>query len=179
MRHYPVLFFIALLWYNHAVKNRHNDTVITLREITGQNLAGVLALQVHPAQMHHIESTRECLDEASTEARWHPAAIHAGDTLIGFAMYGAFPNWIGEGKETQVWLDRLLIDARYQGHGYGEKALALLLETIAAAYNTDIIYLSVYGDNERAISLYAKYGFDFTGEYDTKGERVMRRCSPK
>lgn len=38
--------------------------------------------------------------------------------------------------------------------------------------NTDI-YLSVYEENKTAVSLYKLFGFEFNGELDTKGEKVM------
>lgn len=39
--------------------------------------------------------------------------------------------------------------------------------------NTDI-YLSVYEENQQAIALYQFFGFVFTGELDSKGEKIMR-----
>lgn len=143
--------------------------------ITGANRPAACALDVAPDQRRHIETVSECLAEADAEPRWKPVALYAGDTMVGFAMYGCFPNWIGEGNEDQVWLDRLLIDRRFQGHGYGEAALVQLLDHLAEAYGIGPVYLSVYGDNSRAIALYAKHGFAFTGALDTKGEKVMRR----
>ena len=148
-----------------------------IEPITAQNRAAVLALDVAPAQRRHIETTQECLEEANTSSSWHPVALYVGEDLVGFAMYGQFPGWTGADKTEQVWLDRLLIDARYQHKGYGNEALVLLLARLEAEYCTDRIYLSVYGDNDRAIALYAKHGFVFTGEYDTKGEKVMCRCT--
>lgn len=152
---------------------------ITLRPVTDQNRADVLALSVTPAQRRHIESCAECLREADSDARWRPVALYADGALVGFAMYGAFPGWTGCDRARQVWLDRLLIDARHQGRGHGEAALALLLDTLAREYATDTIYLSVYEDNDRAIAMYERHGFQFNGELDTKGERVMvRRVAP-
>lgn len=152
----------------------HNDVFLSIQPVTDSNRDAVLHLQVTPDQQRHIETTAECLAEAAGEARWHPVALKADGTLVGFAMYGAFPAWITPEAGEQVWLDRLLIDARHQGHGYGERALALLLAHLQAQYGTDTIYLSVYADNDIAIRLYQKYGFAFTGGVDTKGEKVMR-----
>lgn len=143
--------------------------------IDNRSLNAVLALDVAPDQKRHIETTKECLDEAAQDSRWCPVALYVDSAVVGFAMYGCFPNWIGEGKESQVWLDRLLIDERFQGKGYGEEALVLLLTRLEKEYDTNRIYLSVYEDNDRAILLYKKHGFHFTGERDTKGEKAMMR----
>lgn len=148
---------------------------MTIKPITPDNLQAVLALSVAPDQMRHIETTQECLDEAAQDARWRPIALVEDENIVGFAMYGSFPAWIGHSGDQQVWLDRLLIDARFQGRGLGEGALRMLLARLAEEYDTNVIYLSVYGDNAKAIALYEKYGFVFTGELDTKGEKVMRR----
>lgn len=143
-----------------------------------ENLDDVLALDVHPDQRRHIETTRECLAEAAAEPRWRPVALVAGGVVIGFAMYGRFADWVDDTGMMQVWLDRLLIDGRHQGKGYGEEALVRLLDRLEAEYAADAVYLSVYADNRQAIALYEKHGFRFTGGVDTKGEKVMRRCSP-
>ena len=42
-------------------------------------------------------------------------------------------------------------------------------------YPNNDIYLSVYEDNQHAIDLYRLYGFNFNGELDTKGEKIMVR----
>lgn len=148
---------------------------ITIRAINDANLPAVLALSVAPGQRRHIETTAECLAEADADARWCPVALCHGDTLVGFAMYGAFPGWTGTDRSRQVWLDRLLIDQWYQGRGYGEAALIALLGRLEKVYATDDIYLSVYGDNAPAIALYERHGFAFNGELDSKGEKVMVR----
>ncbi|MDL2317493.1 GNAT family N-acetyltransferase [Eubacteriales bacterium OttesenSCG-928-A19] len=148
---------------------------IEVRAVSPDILAEVLALEVLPEQRRHIETVQECLDEAKDDARWRPVALFAGSALVGFAMYGQFPSWLDASRDTQVWLDRLLIDRRYQGKGYGEQSLRTLLSRLRTEYGDGHVYLSVYGDNDRAIALYKRYGFAFTGALDTKGERVMRR----
>lgn len=152
---------------------------LTIVPVTPANREDVLALAVLPHQRRHIESPAECLREAETESRWRTVALCMDGTAVGFAMYGQFPGWTGGTGAQQVWLDRLLIDGRAQGKGYGEAALLALLDRLAVEYGTDTVYLSVYEDNERAIALYKKHGFCFTGDLDTKGEKVMRRCVPR
>lgn len=132
------------------------------------NRASLEALRTFPDQTGFIESVRDCLAEADDDMRWRPVGIYDGQTLVGFAMYGCF-----EGPEGRVWLDRLLIDKAYQGGGYGKAAVAALLERLRREYGPQNIYLSVYGEDRRAIRLYEKAGFSFNGELDAKGERVM------
>lgn len=132
----------------------------------------VLALGAAEGQEGYIEPVSECLEEACGDHRWKPVAICDRDTVVGFAMYGYFlPEYPPQGR---LWFDRLLIDARYQGKGYGKAAMADLLQRLCREYpDREKIYLSVIRENETAISLYEQFGFSFNGERDTKGEYVM------
>lgn len=85
-------------------------------------------------------------------------------------MYGFFKN---EGKKGRVWLDRFLIDKKYQNKGYAKVILPFLIDYILCEYNFNKIYLSVYEENLLAINLYKRLGFKFNGEKDINGELVM------
>lgn len=143
---------------------------LTLRKVDNSNLDDILNLRVNKGQKNFIETTEECLNEARELELWRPVGIYSGEELIGFSMYGLFKE---EGKNGRVWLDRLLIDKKYQGLGYGRKSLELLLEILKEEYNHDEVFLSIYDDNLVGIELYEKIGFKFNGEIDTKGEKVM------
>ncbi|MBQ9764797.1 MAG: GNAT family N-acetyltransferase [Lachnospiraceae bacterium] len=88
--------------------------------------------------------------------------IKDGDTYraVGFASYG--PDEDNEGKRVYM-LRRFMIDVRFQGQGYGKKALALVMEEMRKQYNCEEIYLSVVPSNEKAIHIYEKAGFVSTG----------------
>ena len=149
----------------------HSRTTGTLRftPVTGDNRTLVEGLSVSPDQSGFIEPVRECLREADGLALWRPAAIYRGDALVGFAMYGFFPD----PSPGELWLDRLLIDWRHQGKGYGGQAVRALLEQLRREYGQDKVFLSVYETNTAAIRLYRKIGFRFNGGHDTKGEAIM------
>ena len=150
-----------------------------LEPVTPADRQAVLALHTAPGQEGFVETVAQCLEEADHTRCWRPVAIYDGSTLIGFAMYGFFWQYFPCGR---LWLDRLLIDARYQGQGYGKAALTLLLDRLAHEYpRRRKMYLSVVKANLPAICLYQKFGFHFTGELDTHGEKVMvrRRPAPK
>ena len=85
-------------------------------------------------------------------------------------MYGFFPY---EDTHGRVWLDRFLIDNRYQGKGYGEAALKLLITRLFCEYQCNTIYLSLYQQNKHAYHLYTSFGFQENGEKDVNGETVM------
>lgn len=112
----------------------------------------------------------ECLQEADKLELWRPVGIYDNSTLVGFAMYGYFPM----PAPGQLWLDRLLIDKKYQGKGYGKQAVVSLLDRLHTEYQSNTVYLSVYANNPHAIRLYQQIGFLFNGEYDTKGEQIIK-----
>lgn len=142
---------------------------LQFRPVNAENRAEAEKLEVFSEQAGFIESVSECLQEADRSERWRPVGIYLGETLVGFAMYGYFPR----PAPGQLWLDRLLIDKRYQGRGYGRQAVLALLDRLHTEYASDRVYLSVYENNALAIRLYRQIGFRFNGEKDTKGESVM------
>jgi diamine N-acetyltransferase len=143
---------------------------IEIREITAENLKEILALRVRDSQKSYIESIEQCLEDATECTSYQPVGLHRNGELVGFAMYGVFPC---ENKKSQVWLDRYLIDERFQGQGLGSRMLEALIAYLVQLYHCDEIYLSLFKNNQRALHLYRKFGFNFNGEKDINGESVM------
>lgn len=143
---------------------------LIIKAIGRDNRENALKLKVAEGQEGFIEDVAECLSEADRGESWRPVGIYDGDTLVGFAMYGFFKEYKPAGR---VWMDRLLIDAGYQGKGYGTEAMKLLISRLSKEYGCSEIYLSVVEGNETAARLYERFGFKYTGEKDTHGEDVM------
>lgn len=137
------------------------------KKVTNSNLQDILDLHLPVEQRHFIETPLECLKEAEELRDWQPRGIYFKDRLIGFTMYGEILS------EQRVWMDRFLIDQKYQGQGHGKKALYELLQYLFETYSCNEIYLSLYPDNHRAFALYCNLGFKLNGELDTKGEQIM------
>ena len=138
--------------------------------VTAKNKKEVLSLKVNKEQINFIETVEDCIKEAEEIPYWRTIAIYDNETIIGFAMYGFFPHELPSGR---LWLDRILIDKKYQKKGYGKKAVSLLIKRLKEEYPPQKIYLSVVEQNKVAIKLYYSFGFQFTGELDTKGEKIM------
>lgn len=143
---------------------------LQFKPVTDENRKEILALELREDQGGFIETIEECLYEADHRSCWRPVGIYDGDILIGFAMYGLFWEYLPFGR---LWLDRFLIDRRYQNMGYGKAALMDLLKRLWKKYHRKHIYLSVTDDNLRASALYQQFGFEYTGERDIHNERVM------
>lgn len=143
---------------------------IEIIDVTEKNRQEILALRIGEAQKSFVESNEQSLKDAEEYKAFRPVGLYRDGELVGFAMYGYFQN---EGEKGRVWLDRYLIDQRFQCQGLGKIMLKVLLMHIEKTYNCNEIYLSVYKDNQVAVRLYETFGFHFTGEIESKGEKVM------
>ncbi|GAA0229135.1 GNAT family N-acetyltransferase [Metaclostridioides mangenotii] len=130
------------------------------------NWIDLINLSVKNNQSNFIESNLYSIAESKFEEAWKTVGIYNDDILIGFSMYGKL-------EDNRVWLDRFMIDHKFQGRGYGKLSLKFLIDSLYREYECEEIYLSIYEDNINAIELYKTYGFEFNGELDTKGEKVM------
>ena len=143
---------------------------VIINEVTNGNINDILKLRINEEQHSFIEMPQQCLDEAKACGNFKPVGLYWENNLVGFAMYGFFPE---EGVNGRVWLDRFLIDANYQGHGFGSIMLNALIQRLEREYSCDEIYLSIIADNEAALHLYKKFAFEFTGEVDRNNEKLM------
>ncbi|QSX05688.1 GNAT family N-acetyltransferase [Sedimentibacter sp. zth1] len=141
---------------------KNNELNINIVDVTDNNLTEILKLKVGKSQADFIETVSQCMDEVyihSYDINWHPVGIYNNKILIGFAMYGI-------NIENHVWLDRFMIDEKFQGHGYGKIALGLLINAIQNEFGNNLICLSVNKKNNVAINLYQNFGFKFIDELD-------------
>ncbi len=79
--------------------------------------------------------------------------IRIGSDAAGFAMAAL------DSDDGNQWIYRFMIDQRFQGQGYGAKALDLLIGQIFEETGCPRIMLGVKPDNTTAIALYQRAGF--------------------
>lgn len=148
---------------------------ITLREITDDNRAAVLALRVAPEQKRFVGSVQDALDDAAEYPQANPwyRAVYAGDEPVGFVMV----SWDIEPQPPDIigpwFLWKILVDERYQGRGYGEQALRQVAEIIRAAGAMELL-TSYVPDDAGPAGFYARLGFVPTGDHDGSGEPIVR-----
>jgi diamine N-acetyltransferase len=153
---------------------------IVLQPIDQSNYREAIELSVAPDQERFVASNRQSLADAYV---WRdaaePYAIFADDEIVGFALLyplteGAPAYPLASGATLRGYiLVRLMIDARFQGQGYGRDALEAIVETVRAR-GLATIRLSVLPENENAIEFYRRNGFAETGELEGD-EIVMER----
>lgn len=144
------------------------DAAVSLREVTKENLGDVLRLRVAPGQDRFVASNAVSIAQAHFEPdhAWF-RAIYADETAVGFLMLHDEP------AKPAYYLWRFMIDNRFQGRGFGARAIALLLDHVRSRPGAVELRLShVPGDGSPA-PFYERLGFAHTGEEDD-GELVMR-----
>lgn len=142
------------------------DSVVSLRELDANNVLTVARLTVAPAQRRFVAGNGTSLAEALvSEHAWY-RAIYADETPVGFCM-------IHEDLARPVYyLWRFMIDARYQGLGFGRAALLQLIERGASLSRVEEMLLSVVEGEGSPRAFYEALGFVSTGRYDD-GELVL------
>jgi ribosomal protein S18 acetylase RimI-like enzyme len=88
-------------------------------------------------------------------------ATRIGDrAIVGLVTSREVPVQVDGTSQDGVTLDLIFVDPDIQGHGVG----TLLMDDFAASAGPMPWHLEVRGDNERAQSLYRKYGFVVAGQ---------------
>ncbi len=141
---------------------------IHFRDIDNTNKYAVRKIKLKPEQENFIETVDQCLEEANTYDEWHPVAIYCDEEIVGFAMYGSF------GPNKHTWIDRIIIDEKYQGRGFGKIAMIRLIDIVSKEYGVNTIYLSIIEGNVLAYNLYKSIGFKYMNEKDPNGELLFQ-----
>ncbi len=95
-----------------------------------------------------------------------PLAVYNGDLMVGFILLRYY-------EEQSYLIDQFMIDARYQGNGYGKQAMKLVIEQIKSERKYLKIILCYIDGDEAAKRLYSGLGFYHTREVD-ENEIIMR-----
>jgi diamine N-acetyltransferase len=153
-----------------------NGTPVTLRPVDDDNRDVLASLAVRPDQTHFVATVAKSYADAAADAPSHPVmwGIYAADEPVGFMMLSDGAEPIAE--EPERWrygLWRLLIDARYQGRGYGRAALDLLVDYLVTRPDATELYASAVPGDGSPLPFYERYGFVQTGDVDD-GEVVLR-----
>ncbi|MBQ8950945.1 MAG: GNAT family N-acetyltransferase [Eubacterium sp.] len=132
--------------------------MISLRQITKENIDEVMSLRVNDEQKTFVSTNSESLAQAYVyrETAW-PFAVYEDDTLVGFIMMGYY-----DAKQYYT-LWKFMIDEKYQNKGYGRQALKLGLDFIKDKFGQVDIYTGVAVGNKVAKGLYESVGFADTG----------------
>lgn len=149
-----------------ASPGRHAS--VTLRPVTKDTVREICQLQVAPEQAQFVAPNAVSIAQAyfEQETAWF-RAIYADETPVGFVMLE------DDASAQSYGLWRFMIDARYQGLGYGRRALDLVVEHVRGRPGARELLTSCVPGDGSPCPFYERYGFVYTGEEDD-GELVMR-----
>ncbi|HCS42717.1 MAG TPA: GNAT family N-acetyltransferase [Pseudomonas sp.] len=141
------------------------DSVITLERFNESHIDGITTLYNDPAITRQVlqmpfqstEVWRKRLDPGN-ERHLQLVALHQGMVIgnIGLEQFSRI-------RRSHAGNLGMCVAVAWQGKGVGSTLLAAALDTADNWMNLHRLELSVYADNEAAIGLYRKFGFDTEG----------------
>jgi len=132
---------------------------VSLRPVTTGNLRAICRLDVAENQRHTVAPNARSIAEAyfHREEAWF-RAIYAGEEPVGFLMLYDSP------VQGFYGLWRLMIDRRFQGRGYGRRAVELLIDYVRTRPKAKELIVSYHKGPGGPEGFYRKLGFVETGE---------------
>ena len=140
---------------------------VALVEVTGETVRSICRLEVGPDQFHFVAPNAVSFAEALFEPHAWYRAIAADGVPVGFVMLYDDP------EEPACFLWRFMIDGRFQGKGYGARAMTLLIEHVRTRPGASELKTSWVTGEGSPEGFYRRLGFEPTGEID-EGEVVAR-----
>ena len=155
--------------------------MLELKKINRKNVADILNLEVFDNQKSFVATNNSSIIEAyiaiTENNHVFTFGIYNDDKPVGFLMIGFDVNSDDESAPKiakgnyNIW--RLMIDKKFQGKGFGKKAMELALEFINTfpCGTAKYCWLSYESENDRARQLYKSVGFVETDEKD--GDEIV------
>ncbi|WP_442600696.1 GNAT family N-acetyltransferase [Paenibacillus sp. KN14-4R] len=144
--------------------------MIILKEIEKSNWKECLKLKLKPGQEKFIASNLYSIAEVHFLDGFEAKAIYEDQNMIGFTMYGL------DSDDSNYWIYRFMIDERYQGRGFGQRALELVIDDIRKRNDrSDLLFIGYAPENEQAKKLYAKVGFTEVGIMEWSGGEMIAK----
>ena len=145
------------------------ESAVTLREITPETVNAILALSVADSQKRLVASNERSIAQAHfEEAAWF-RAVYAGEEPVGFLMLHDETLRAEPREEGYLVLWRMMIDERFQGMGFGEQAMRLVIAHARTRPGVTRLQTSWAQEEGNAGDFYRKLGFVPTGA-DEDGE---------
>ena len=146
-----------------------SDSKVTLREVTADTVEIICRLSVAEEDREYIAPNGTSIAEAHfwPDLAWF-RAIYADETPVGFIMFHLEP------EKDFFFLWRFMVDQRYQGMGFGKRALELGIDFIRTHPNAKSLYTSYIEREGHPGGFYKKLGFVGTEDINVEGEVALK-----
>ena len=145
------------------------ESAVTLREITPETVNAILALSVADSQKRLVASNERSIAQAHFEESAWFRAVYADEEPVGFLMLHDETLRAEPREEGYLVLWRMMIDERFQGMGFGEQAMHLVIDHARTRPGVTRLQTSWRQEEGNAGDFYRKLGFAPT-EADEDGE---------
>ncbi|MBQ4423366.1 MAG: GNAT family N-acetyltransferase [Clostridia bacterium] len=137
--------------------------MIRLTNVTEENRAEAEALSVREDQKGFLAPASGILARESVyrDCGGRVFVIEDDGTVVGLALVREFTD-----EPLGYDLQQFMIDARYQGRGFGSAALSRILDALRNEGHYDHVEVCVKKADTAAIRLYEKHGFVDSGYVD-------------
>jgi|GEM_PF-14578 len=147
--------------------------VFSVRPVDADNLDAVLKLSVAAGQKCFVATPERSLAQVAYEPAGRALAMFDGDQAVGMMLlYDARMDKEDPAGQLYVW--RILVDARHQKRGLGRLAMAWVVDE-ARRWGVAEVGLSHVGLPGHAGPFYEKLGFTYTGKVEDGEHKMVLR----
>ena len=146
-------------------------SVFEVRPVTDANVDDLIKLKTTPEQETFVASVPKSLAQAAYRPAGRPLGLYADGQPVGFLLLWDArrdPDITDRADQLYIW--RLMIDARYQRQGHGQAAMRWLIDE-ARRMGVASVGLSHVPENPVG-PFYERFGFRYTGKV-SDGEHEM------
>ena len=145
----------------------------SVRPVTTDNVDDLIELEVAPEQRRLVGSATKSIAQAAYEPASRVLALYLGEQPVGLLLlYDARRDDERPANQLYVW--RILVDARFQRRGIGRQAIAWVLQE-ARRLGFETVGLSHQPLEGHAGPFYEKLGFVYTSVVDEGEIKMVHR----
>lgn len=147
--------------------------LIHLEKVEGNDYRKFTSLKVKDEQKRYVASNVGIL--AKAYAYYNDSIVYGiynDATAVGLAL-------VREYQDDNCYIfDQLMIDEKYQGNGYGKKAIELILNDLKNKNKFKNFFLCYVEGDDAAKNLYTSFGFEHTGDIEVcdDGTKEIDMC---
>lgn len=150
--------------------------MIHLKPISKDNYRHCIELKTTEEQEKFVAPNWYSLLEAVFEEQRQAFGIYQQEEMIGFLMFSYYEADEEYAKESW-WIERFMIDHRFQRKGYGSQAMAAAIEWFKQTIPANELRISSVKRNTIAKQMYEGFGFVATGEFISDETVLLKRLT--